>query len=185
MRDLALNVATWLFARFVSKRDREPLLGDLAEEYALRTRAVSSSAALGWYLRQVFASIPPLVGLRLTRAVWLATLGVALVAYVAVGVTQAIIYWAIPSSVAPVYSPLGLIAVFPMVALIGYVAEGFRRRAALILGAMMLLAMTALTLWGSEDAPLWYRVAYFLVGPAAALIGSGLRTLRPVRGTSR
>jgi hypothetical protein len=172
----AVHVVTWFFSWLVPKDDREPLIGDLAEEYALRVRAASSSAALGWYLRQILASVPPLVRLRVTRAAWLATLGVALLAYVAVGVMQVIINWLIPSSVAPVYSPLGLMVVFPVVILIGYVAEGFRRRAAVVLGGMMLLAITALTVWGAEDVPLWYRVAYFLVGPAAAFIGSGLRS---------
>jgi hypothetical protein len=181
MHHLALHVATWIFSRLVRKGDREPLIGDLAEEYALRVNATSSSAALKWCLQQICASIPPLLWARLTRAAWLATLGVALLAYFAVGVVQLVIHWAIPSSSAPVYKPLGLVIVFPMVVLIGYFAELFRRRAAIVLGAMMLLAITAMTVWTTENAPLWYRVAYFFVGPAAAFIGSALRSLRPAR----
>jgi hypothetical protein len=184
MHQLTLQVATWIFSRLVPKADREPLIGDFAEEYALRVSSTSSSAALKWYLLQICASVPPLLWVRLTRAVWLATLGVALLAYFAVGVVQLIISWAIPSSAAPLYEPLGLIIVFPMVVLIGYFAERFRRRAAIVLAAMMLLAITAMTVWAAESAPLWYRVAYFFVGPAAALIGSVLssRSSAPVRG---
>jgi hypothetical protein len=181
MHRLAMHVATCIFSRLVPKGDREPLIGDLAEEYALRVNAASSSAALKWYLQQIGASIPPLLWARLTRAAWLATLGVALLAYFAVGVVQLIIHWAIPSSSATVYNPLGLVIIFPMVVLIGYFAERFRRRAAIVLGAMMLLAITAMTVWTTESAPLWYRVAYFFVGPAAAFIGSALRSLRPAR----
>jgi hypothetical protein len=181
MQALALYVATWIVSRLVPKGDREPLIGDLAEEYALRVNAASSSAALKWYLRQICASIPPLLWARLTQAAWLATLGVALLAYFAVGVVQLIIHWAIPSSSGPEYQPLGLVIIFPMVVLIGYFAERLRRRAAIVLAAMMLLAITAMTVWTTESAPLWYRVAYFFVGPAAAFIGSALRSLRPAR----
>jgi hypothetical protein len=174
----ALRVATWIFSWLVPKTEREPLIGDLVEEYALRAKAISSSAALKWYLLQICASVPPLLWSRLTRAVWLSTLGVALLAYFAVGVAQVIIRWAISSSSATVYNPLDLIAIFPMVVLIGYFAERFRRRSAIVLGAMMLAAITAMTVWTTESSPLWYRVAWFFVGPAAALIGGVLPSLR-------
>jgi hypothetical protein len=181
MHHSALHVATWIFSWLVPKDVREPLMGDLAEEYALRVKAVSSSAALKWYLQQICASIPPLLWARLTRAAWLSTLGVALLAYFAVGVVQLIIRLAISSSFATVYNPLDLIIIFPMVVLIGYFAERFRRRAAIVLGAMMLIAITAMTVWTTESSPLWYRVAWFFVGPAAAFIGSVLPSLRRAR----
>jgi len=106
---------------------------------------------------------------------------VALVAYVAVGVVQVIVYLAIPSSAAPTYSPLGLFVVFPLVSIIGYVAEYFRRRAALLLSGMMLAAITALTLLGTENVPFWYRLAYFVVGPAAVLMGGALHSSSATR----
>ncbi len=177
----ALNLATWIFSWLVPKDVREPLMGDLAEEYALRVKAVSPSAAFTWYLRQICASIPPLLWARITRATWLSTLGVALVAYFTVGVVQVIIRWAISSSSATAYNPLDLIIIFPMVVLIGYFAERFRRRAAIVLGVMMLIAITAMTIGASENSPLWYRVAWFFVGPAAAFMGSVLPSLRRTR----
>jgi hypothetical protein len=181
MNHLALAVATWMFSRLIPKGDRDSLIGDLVEEYAFRANAASSSVAFRWYLRQVCASVPPLLWLRLSRATWLATFGVALLAYVAVGVVQVILQWAMTGAAATLYSPLGPVVVFPMVVAIAYVAEGFRRRSAIVLGAMMLIAITAVTLWVPENAPLWYRIAYFVVGPAAAVIGSTLRSRRTVR----
>jgi hypothetical protein len=181
MHHPALYVATWLFSRLVPKDVREPLMGDLAEEYALRVQAAPSSAALKWYLRQICASIPPLLWVRLTRAVWLSTLGVALLGYCAVGVVQLIVRWAISSSFATVHNRLDVIFIFPMVVLIGYFAERLRRRAAIVLGTMMLIAITAMTLSTTESSPLWYRAAWFLVGPAAAFIGSALPSRRPGR----
>jgi hypothetical protein len=174
----------WILSRLVPEGEREPLVGDLTEEYALRANAASSSAALKWYLQQVCASAIPLLWARLTRAAWISTVGVALLAYIAVGVVELIVNWAISRSVASgtaAYSPLGMIITFPMVVLIGYFAAGFRRRATIVLGAMMLLAVTVMMLSTTESMPLWYRVAYFIVGPAATLIGTALRSLRPSR----
>ena len=184
MRHRALHAATWILFWLVPRREREPLVGDLTEEYALRANAVSSSAALKWYLQQVCASVPPLLWATLTRVAWISTVGVALLAYLAVGVVELIVNWAISSSFATgtvAYNALGLLVTSPMVVLIGYFAARFRRGAAIVLGAMMLLAVTAMTLWTTESLPPWLRIAYFFVGPAAAFVGSALRSLRPVR----
>jgi hypothetical protein len=177
-------VATWALSRLVPEGEREPLVGDLTEEYALRANAASSSAAFKWYLHQVCASAPRLLWARLTRAVWISTVGVALLAYIAVGVVELIVNRVISSSSASgtaAYSPLGMVISFPMVVFIGYFAARFRPRAAIVLGAMMLLAVTVMMLSTTEDMPLWYRIAYFFVGPAAAFIGTVLRSLRPSR----
>ncbi len=186
MRHPVLYVATWVVSRLAPENEREPLVGDLIEEYALRANATSSSAALKWYLKQVFASAPLLLRIRLTRAPWISTIGVALLAYIAVGVAELSTNWAISNWTAAgtlAYKPLGLIIVFPMVMLIGYLAETFRRGAAIVLGAMMLLVVTAMMLWTAESMPPWYRIAYFFTGPAAAFVGNALRSLRPSRGT--
>lgn len=180
MRHRAVHVATWILSRLVSKREREPLLGDLAEEYALRAHAASESAAFKWYLQQISASAPALLYAKLTRAPWIATAGVALLAYIAVGLVELIVNRVICSSAAA-YNPLGLVITFPMVVLIGYFAARFRRSAAILLGAMMLLAVTVMTASTTESTPQWYRIAYFFVGPTATFIGSALRSLRQQR----
>ena len=182
MRHRALQVATWMLSRLVPESEREPLVGDLTEEYALRANAASASAALKWYLQQVCASVLPLLWTRLTRAAWISTLGVALLAYIAVGVVELTVNWAIsrsPETGTYTYNPLALIIMFPTVVLIGYAAARFRRRAAIVLGAMMLLAVTLMMLLSTERMPAWFRIAYFVVGPAAAFIGSALRSRRP------
>lgn len=163
-----------MLARFVPEGEREPLVGDLEEEYALRVRTDSSSAPVVWYLRQICSSIPPVIGVRLSRAAWLATLGVALIAYFAVGLGQLFIFWAIAASSAPTYNPLGVIVNFPLVAIIGYFAELSRRRAAIVLAAIMLFAITAVTMLIAESAPFWYHAAYFFVGPVGAVVGGAL-----------
>jgi hypothetical protein len=183
MRDRAVQVATWALSWLAPRSQREALLGDLAEEYALRASTASAPAACKWYLRQVCASAAPLLWTRLTRSAWMATLAVALFAYLAVGVVEVMVNWAIASSSAAgtgAYDPLGLIVTFPMVVLIGYFAARFRRAAPIVLGAIMLLNVTAIMLWSSESMPRWYRIAFFLAGPAASIIGSALRSLRAI-----
>lgn len=172
MRERAVYVATWVLSRIVSRGEREPLLGDLAEEYALRANAGRASAALQWYLQQACASAVLLMWARLRRATWIRTGGVALFAYIAVGLVEFIVNLAIRGPSTSRYNALGLVITFPMVVLIGYFAERFRRRAAMVLGAMMLLAVIAMTVWATERVPTWYRIAYFFVGPTAACIGS-------------
>src|SRR5215831_7344658 len=130
MRHRALIVAIWILSRLVPASEREPLVGDLAEEYALRENAASASAARRWCLQQVCSSAPPLLWARLTRITWIATLGVALLAYIAVSIVEMIVNWAISTSSptnAAAYNPLDMLITFPIVVLIVYFAAGFRR----------------------------------------------------------
>jgi len=181
---LTLSLATWILSRLAPKSEREPLLGDLIEEYALRANATSSSAALKWCMKQVLMSAPLLLRMRLARVVWMSTIGVAFLAYVAIAVAELSVDWAISNWTAAgvfAYKPLSLIILFPIVVLIGYVAGRFRRGAPIVLGAMMLLVVTTMTLSSTENVPTLWGVAYFVTGPSAAFIGGALRSLRLAR----
>jgi|SRR5215469_2027899 len=174
MRHRALQLAMWILARLVPEGDRLPLVGDLVEEYALRAKEASSPTALRWCLQQVCASVPPLLWARLARAGWIPMVGVALLAYIAVGVVELAVNWTISRSAA--YNPLGMLVTFPIVVLIGYFAARFRRGAAIVLGVMMLVSVTVMTLTSPEILPLGYRIAYFFVGPLAVFIGTALHS---------
>jgi hypothetical protein len=64
------------------------------------------------------------------------------------------------------------------VVVIGYHAARFRRRAPIVLGAIMMLVVVWM-LWASgETSPLWFRIAYVFVGPGAALLGGALYSSR-------
>jgi hypothetical protein len=184
MRHHTLHWAAWTLSRLAPRSQREALMGDLAEEYALRASATSAAEAGNWYRRQLWASAVPLLWSTLSRTAWMATLGVALCAYFAVAVVELLVHWTIASSSAAgtaAYDPVGLLITFPMVVLIGYFAARLRRRAAIVLGAIMLLNVTAIMLWSNEAMPHWYRIAYFLVGPTATLLGSAVRSHRASR----
>ncbi|MGH8218357.1 MAG: hypothetical protein ACREUT_07315 [Steroidobacteraceae bacterium] len=122
--------------------------------------------------------------MTVTRSAWISTTGVALLAYVAVGAAELAVNRVIAmSSALPAgaYNPLGMILTFPLVVLIGYCAARLRRCAPILLGAMMLSAVTLMTFSSSEGVPAWYHAAYFVVGPAAALIGSVWHSQRRIR----
>jgi hypothetical protein len=175
----ALRLATWIVSRLAPESEREPLVGDLMEEYAVRASESSSSAALKWYLQQVCASAPSLLWARIKLAAWpcISTLGVALLAYIAVGVVDFGVKWVIPNWTAEggfAPNPLGMIVTSALVVVIGYFAARYRRRAPLVLAAIMMFVIVWM-LWGSgESSPLWFRVAYVFVGPGAALLGGAL-----------
>ena len=178
----ALRATMWLFSRLVPKDLREPLMGDLAEEYATREKVTSSLAALRWALREIFASVPPMLWIRLLRATWIATLAVALLAFIVTNVVDFLVLRAMPRTPDGRFAPhpLGVVVVLLAVGLIGYFAERLRCRAAAVLGIMMLLVETAMTLMSEMSSPLWFRVAWFFLGPAAAL-GGILYSLRRSR----
>jgi len=183
MRRLIVKLALWMLSRLMPAVEREAILGDLMEEYTLRASA-SSSAAVSWLVRQVGASVPPLLWISLTRSAWLSTAGVALLAYSAVAAAELLVRWTIAISSAhptPAYNPLSMAVTFPLVVLIGYGAATLRRRAPVVLGALMLVAVTLMTIAAKESVPAWYRAAYFVVGPAAVALGSLWHSWRPSR----
>jgi hypothetical protein len=188
MRQPALRFAAWAFSWLGPRSERAALLGDLAEEFEVRASTASSAAACRWYLRQMCASIAPLLWSRFTRSAWIATGGTALLAYFAIAIVEFTVHWVRAGSFVNAnhaYDPMGMIITFPLVVLIGYFAAQLRRAAPLVLGAIMLLNVTAMMLWATETAPAWYTIAYFIVGPAATLIGAAFSWQRAAGPSAR
>jgi hypothetical protein len=178
-----LRLATRALVLLMPRHQRESILGDLAEEHALREKSDPSSARK-WYWSQLISSIPPLAWARFAHGGWPIPLGIAVLAYAAVGAAELAVNWAIvPAlvSTSDAYSALGMLITFPIVVLIGFLAERWHRGAALALGAMMFAMVLVMTVTSAEQPPLWYRIAYFVVGPAASLIGRRLTSARDPR----
>jgi hypothetical protein len=184
MRQRSFEVLLWIVSRLVPEREREALVGDLVEEFGLRANASSVSAALKWCVQQVFASAPPLLLANLRRTAWPSTIGVAMLAYIAVGIVEFGVNWAMSLASgqgSEVYNPVGMLITFPMVVTIGYFAARLRPGAPVVLATLMLAAVTVMTLSANESVPVWYRIAYFIVGPAAVGMGSAARARRSPR----
>jgi hypothetical protein len=71
------HAAGWLLECLVPSRELEFVIGDLVEEYALRSRGSSTFPAAYWYTMQVCRSILPLLWTSTARAGWPGTLAIA------------------------------------------------------------------------------------------------------------
>lgn len=177
MRNRALSVVLWLFSLLVGRDDREPMIGDLLEEYAARSRKVGNNRAFIWILRQACISAPIWIRARLARAAWPATLGIAMLAWLAIAVVETLVNRATAAwlSADEAYNPAAMFITMPLVMGIAFIATRVRRQAAAALALLMLLAVTLMTLTAHEVMPLWFRIAYFVVGPVATWMGARLQ----------
>jgi hypothetical protein len=69
------KVAEFLIYLLLSRQDRVNILGDLMEDYGTIESKFSRSAAILWYYKQVFASIPKCVWKSLFRWGTIAAVG--------------------------------------------------------------------------------------------------------------
>jgi hypothetical protein len=181
-------VASWLLGRVLPERDRDAVLGDLFEEYALRARSAKPSTVSRWYWGQVCRSIPRMVWRRVREGQWLRTIGVAAGAYIASGTIEFIGTAAISRVFAPsarLLTVLSLVFGLATIMLGGYFAARIRAEAATALAGIVMIAVLILIVTKSGSAPIWYGLAFLIVGPLAALAGGTLYLRRRRGRTSR
>lgn len=184
----ASHMATWLLERVLPERDREAILGDLIEEYELRARSTTPWMVSRWYWGQVCRSIPRMVWGSVSRGRWLPTLGVAVGAYIAAGAlefagTVAISKLLTPD--APVYTVISLVVGLTTMAIGGYFATWIRPGAGTVMAGIVMLVVAVLMMTMSGSAPLWYGLAFLVVGPLATLTGGTLCRGRRTGGAGR
>ena len=68
--DQAPRLGVWLVGLFADGEEREQMVGDLVEEYRERSAGAGPTAARRWYWRQVFGSLPYLVGSQFRTSPW-------------------------------------------------------------------------------------------------------------------
>jgi hypothetical protein len=171
------RLATFLLGRLLPDRDRDAVLGDLAEEYTLRARLASRSSVSHWYCGQVYRSIPSVVWSSVRRGQWLRTLGVAMGAYIAAGIVEFVGEMAISRLLAPgapIHTVLSLIVGLMTMVLGGYFAAWIRPGAATALAGIVMIAVAVLMITKTGSVPLWYQLAFLIVGPLASLAGGTL-----------
>ena len=180
MKNLKLEVAAWVLSRFAPISAREALIGDLTEEYARLAKAGLPDAPLGWYLRHICGSIPPLLWASLARGTWPKTLGIALVAYTLLTFpTRWFVQWAVHRLPPKIDGPVELVFLLPTVLLIGYLAERIRRRTLIMLGTLLMLTIAAQFVWGdARNAPIQSQLAWLFLGPAVIFVGVAINRRR-------
>jgi hypothetical protein len=175
----ATRVIGWLLA----ERDKEALIGDLMEEYALGLASTSvhdvRAHAARWYWRQVGRSVPPLLWASMKRGDWLGTLGAALASYIVIAtlVTASDIA---TSRLFAAHSLLHVLASFTAYVVVlmlgGYLAAWIRPRAAVPLALIVAVMSVVVLMRMGEAATFWYQVGLIITGPSASLTGGRLRS---------
>jgi hypothetical protein len=171
------TLATWLLHYVLPPEDRDAMLGDLVEEYALRASA-SSAAATHWYWSQVYRSIPAVLSTRIRRDNWPLTVLIALGVYVLVGIFNRVgglLVERLLGARVPTFAPSGVIVGLTAIALGGYVAAWIRRGVTPVLSALVVIVAVMLIASPRDHAPLWYQLTFLFVGPLAAHAGGSVR----------
>ena len=158
------------------------LMGDLAEERVRRVHADGPYRAARWYRTEICRSLAAAARLRLADTVRSAPWSIAIGAYMLVAVldvTMRLLLSGVWPDAAQPTSVLRIVSQLPGIALISYIAARFDRRAPLLLGAMMLLAALSMTTLTAETMSTAFIVAYFTIGPGAAVLGALLTRFAP------
>jgi hypothetical protein len=181
-------VATWLLERVLPERDQEAILGDLIEEYELRARSTTPPKVSRWYWGQVCRSIPRMVWGPVSRGRWLPTLGVAMGAYIAAGALEFAVTVEISKLLTPdalVYTVISLVVGLTTMVIGGYFATWIRPGAGTVMAGIVMIVVAVLMMTITDSAPLWYGLAFLVVGPLAALAGGTLCRGRRTGGAGR
>ena len=173
----SLRAATWIFSQLAPREDREAMVGDLFEEFALRSTTASVSAATRWCLQQIITSAAALLWAGFRRGASAPILIVAVLGYAGVVAANFIVGWAIMKGPAPIRS-FGMVPFFLIVVLIVYFTARYRRSAAVILGVLMTITMAATV---QRSGPMWRQITWLALGPTATFIGCALQLLRRSR----
>ena len=171
------RVGNWLIGRVVNERNREAVLGDLAEEYVLRARSTDASTVSLWYWGQVCRSLPPLLWAAFKGGRWLPTLIVAMGAYIVAGLFEFAATAALAKLMAPdgrIFTLLVLTVGLMSMMMSGYLAAWVRPGAATVLAGIVLLVVAILMVRFGDSVPWWYQLAFLTMGPLAAFGGGSL-----------
>jgi len=169
----AARVLTWL----LREGDGEALLGDLAEEHLRRSISDGARVAAQRYRREVLTSLAAAIRLRASECARSIPWGVVMAAYILVAVLEIAARLMLARVWPPASAPasvMRLVVEFPGIALIAYVASRFDRAAPYVLGTLMLVAASLLSIFGHEQTSGVYVLAILTVGPLAAVLGGML-----------
>ena len=154
-----------VLARLMPGRHIDALLGDLTEEYRLRSRTGAVAAGL-WYGSQLVRSVGAVLVITISRSDW-KVFTVAGGLYVIGQLIAAAVMFALSDrgSVA-----VGLLTSFG----VGFIGARHRRESSLVLAMMIFVTVFALMWLAPGSAPPWYIIA----GPGAIVIGGAFASKR-------
>jgi hypothetical protein len=174
--------AIWIIGRLLPKADSDALLGDLAEENALRQRSEAPPNELWWYWRQVSRSIGPLLWAAARRGRWLGVFVVAIAVYALITVLESysgalISKLFVSGGIAFTISSLAFSPIAMGIG--GYAAARMRRGSAAILAITSAVAIVRLMVLSGNAVAIAYLTGFLIICPLMALTGGALGHRRP------
>jgi hypothetical protein len=169
--------AIWILGCLLPTADRDPVIGDLVEEHALRSRTESAFSASVWFWSQLVRSAPRFAWIALRRSRWPGMLGAAVAAYVLVTVIESageIAMSKLGIRDPQVRSLVGLSVGLAAMVVGGYVAAWIRRGAAAVLAGIVVSVVMLLMAVAPGSVPLWYLLGFLILAPAASVAGGAL-----------
>lgn len=169
--------AVWIVGRLLPKADSAALLGDLAEEHALRRRGEAPPNESWWYWSQVSRSVGPLLWAAARRGRWIGALGVAMAVYALITLVESysvalISKLFVSGSIA---FTIGSLAFSPIAMGIGgYAAARLRRGAATVLAIISAVAIVRLMVLSGNAVAIGYLAGFLIVCPLTAIAGGAL-----------
>jgi hypothetical protein len=175
------RLVVWVLMCATAPEDREAVVGDLAEEYAIRVSEGSPLRAVCWYWNQVIRAVPWLLWIPLRRNGVFGALAVAIVACL----VQAGIELSTASVIRNVTVPdhsisrqMGLCVVLLSLFTVSYVAGRVRPGAGLLLAVITIVAAISQSIAIGPAALGLSHVAAAIAAPSAALAGAAFSTAR-------
>jgi hypothetical protein len=175
------RLADWVLTCATPPEDREAVVGDLAEEYAIRVSQGSPARAACWYWNQVIRAVPWLLWLPLRRNGVFGALAVAIVAcFIQAGVElcAASIIRNVADPANAISPQMGLGVVLLSLFTVSYAAARVRPGAGTLLAVMAMVAAVSQSIAIGPAALGLSHVAGAIAAPSAALAGAALSTAR-------
>lgn len=153
----------------------ELVVGDLNEEFALRARSQAGAGATAWFAMQAAASVPRLLVLSVRRLSWLRSFGVAVAAYLALGLVEPYMHRFMSLIIEPGFRLqliIDLCVGFTACACGGFLATWIHRGSAAVyslIGTGYLAAMMMTRV--NPELPSWFLAAFLAVAFVAPIAG--------------
>jgi hypothetical protein len=180
---LGSRIASAILAWALSPDDRQVVLGDLVEEYAIRREERSALSARWWYWSQVLRSVPWLLWSPVPRIGWAGTVGVAsaaCAAQAAIELTTAIVFPRVFHSDARGAVPGTFAVVLGSMVIVSWIANRVRPGAGALLTLIASVDIVARALHVDIENVHLSQVLEGASAPMAALLGTALAVnIRP------
>ncbi|HJU74513.1 MAG TPA: permease prefix domain 2-containing transporter [Gemmatimonadaceae bacterium] len=179
------RTAAWLLGWLLTDANRDGVLGDLTEEFALRARRDSLPNASRWYWRQVVRSLPRFFWSGFRRGQWRAPLGAAVAAQVFITFGESLILIPLARTFDLTGSFRWLVEMpigFAAMTLGGFVAAWMRRGADVALAVLSTIMIIVFMIVLGGASPRWYQITFLVLGPVAILTGGALLRRKQAAG---